>query len=81
MKPASGGEANYLVPSQSAGEGTSVAAVEDGNILRISTLAKSTSNRIVMYFNKSLSLSSGDIVRWVFTKKQEVSRLRIVCAQ
>ena len=70
LMTAQGGDAgpNYIVPSDSAGRGTSVAMFAEGNILKIRTISKGTDNDIRGYFARAISIKSGDVVRVKITR-------------
>ena len=71
LMAAQGGDAgpNYIVPSNSAGRGTTVATFTDGNLLHVSSFAKGVDNDIRGYFARAISIKSGDTVRVKTTRK------------
>lgn len=62
-------EPNYIVPSDSAGLGESVATFTEGNLLHITKLAKGAGNDIRGYFKRTISIKAGDAVRLKVTRK------------
>ena len=60
---------NYIVPSNSAGRGTSVATFTDGNLVHVTTFSKGADNDIRGYFARAISIKSGDTVRVKTTRK------------
>ena len=66
-----GGDAgpNYIVPSDSAGRGTSVATFTEGNIVHVSEFKKGVDNDIRGYFARPISIKTGDVVNIKTTRK------------
>ena len=62
-------EPNYIVPTDSAGNGTSVGTYTEGNLLHISTLNKGWDNRITGLFKSQFNVKTGDILRLKITRK------------
>lgn len=62
-------ELNYIIPSDSAGRGESVATFTEGNLLHLSRLAKGGDNDIRGYFLRTISIKAGDTVQLKITRK------------